>query len=767
MKHIEEALKKYIESEDAETKKLALFIFNNNKRIDVLDFYDEILKHIFFDKEIQKDVVDVMNKKLPAKFKEKYAEIFSDSENEKKFLDFVNFYPENIILVLFEPDYQKTCVERICKGEVVELQNNLREDETIKWIYFRNVVPPEYDDEKKEAKKIEIKKSSEIINRKDKVVYIDEFTRIDLRHKKFEIINIRGTVLDEFPIHHAYAGYMDYYEKYLNMINKGNKVRFEDFKAKFLNLKYVLMNMEFIENKLEASDCVDEVITDMVMSSLDLEYMFTHYDEYTAYFTELVSKIRYLKYKYNLDKKLRELLIQGINVDKFAQFCNRIKSGPLKEILDDKKLILLYKRIISKGGNNFNLDSSLKYIERIQNQKQFMEIVNLVDKSKTVELLSNMVVNQKAFEGFFEEYKTQKKNPGLPPEVTRDSQGRIQLRGTNYFAIEYEVNYNATRSRIVFSNGQVLYVDKVNLKSKYNDVFKDVMKKEVLCAKLAKQFGISSSTYHIALFEDTEALAMQEPKYDENGNLILGEDMLKNKNETDIQKILSQTTQFLEKNNISESEINNLKHEFLKMVLFDKLTNQASRSNTDWAVMLSQKNAKFAPLFNNGNAFNLDINTNSKEVQKVLKKNSELINELYGKNQNYVMHIKGESSLNAILSEIFSNYPELENFVRSNINLIDLDKAANEILNESGMYVDVSKYMRQFILNVKEVKDFIREKDLEKSQDKLREITKENDDEKIITKRDKKKLDLAEEKSRKNEKDAGKERTQNKNEDDE
>lgn len=764
MKAIEEALKKYIESEDAEVRQLASFILNNNKRIDVLDFYDEILKHIFFDKELHQDIISVMNQKIPNKYKEEYKEFFDDSKNEEKFLNFVNFYPENIIVLLFEPNYKRICIERICNENVVELQNNLREEETIHWIYFRNVVPPEYDDEKKETKKIEVKKSSELVKRKDKVVYLDEFTRVDLKHKKIEILNIRGTVLEEFAIHSSYAGYMDYYVKYLNMINNGGKVLFEDFKAKFLNLKYVLLNIEEIQKTLEADDCIDEIITDMFMSSLDIEYMINHYKEYTAYFAQLTSKIRYLKYKYNLEKRLRDLLIQGINVDKFAEFSDRLKKGPLKDILDDKKLLQLYKQISDKGGKNFNLESSLKLIERIQNQSQFMEVINMVDKSKVVPLLRNMILNKNSFEEFYNDYRVQKRSPGLPKEVVRDSQGRIQLRGTNYFAIEYDVNYNATRSRIVFSNGQVLYVDKVNIKSRYNDIFKDIMKKEVLCAKLAKQFKINSSTYHIALYEDNQALAMEEPQYDENGNLILGQDMLANKNEMDVNNILAQTTEFLEKNSISETQINNLKIEFLKMVLFDKLVNQASRSNTDWAIVLSKKDVRFAPLFNNSNAFNLPNNTQSKKVAEALEKNAKMVNELNGKNKNYVMSIKGEESLNAFLAEIFSNYPELENFIRTNIHLIDLDKAASEILKESGLYIDVSKYMRQFILNVKEVQDFIKEKDLEKSRGKLQEAAEEITDTKQTLSKDKHKL---ENNSQRQEKDAGKEKTRNMTEEDE
>jgi len=764
MKAIEEALKKYLESEDSEVRQLATFILNNNRRIDVLDFYDEILKHIFFDKELHEDIISIMQRRIPNKLKEEYSAFFINPENQKKFLDFVNFYPENIIVLLFEPDYKKVCIERICNGTIVEMQNNFREEETLHWIYFRNVVPPEYDDVKKEAKKIEIKRSSELVKRKDKVVYLDEHTRIDLKHKKLQLVNIRGTVLEQFSIHRAYAGYMDYYVKYLNMINGGGKVLFEDFKAKFLNLKYVLMNIEEIKKTLEAEDCIDDIITDMFMSNLDVEYMITHYKEYTAYFTELISKIRYLKYKYNLERRLRELLIQGVNIDKFTKFCDKLKKGPLKDVLDDKKLLQLYKQLSDKGGRNFNLESSLDFIERIQTQKYFMEIVKMVDKSKVVPLLRNMILNRKSFEEFYSDYKNQKRKPGLPKEVVRDSQGRIQLRGTNYFAIEYDVNYNSTRSRIVFSNGQVLYVDKVNIKSKYNDVFKDVMKKEVLCAKLAKQFNINSSTYHVALYEDTQALAMEEPQYDENGNLILGQDILQNKNEMDINNILAQTTKFLEENSISETQINNLKLEFLKMVLFDKLVNQASRSNTDWAIILSKKDAKFAPLFNNSNAFNLPANTQSKKVAEVLEKNARMVNELKGKNKNFVMNIKGEESLNAFLTETFSKYPELENFIRTNIHLIDLDKAASEILNESGMYINVSKYMRQFILNVKEVQDFIKEKDLERSRGKLQEVAEEIKHTKQNLDKDKNKL---ESNSKNQEKDAGKEKTRNMTEEDE
>lgn len=383
----------------------------------------------------------------------------------------------------------------------------------------------------------------------------------------------------------------------------------------------------------------------------------------------------------------------------------------LKDRLDDAQLLELYKQISDRGGQKFNLDLSLKYIERIQYQKQFMQIINLADSKRLVPLLRNMILNKEDFMEFFEEYKTMKKSPELPREVVRDSQGRLQLRGTSYFAVQYDANYNATQSKIVFSNGKILYVDKVHLKSKYNRVFKDVMKKEILCAKLAKQLKLSNSKYDIALYDEDEALVKEE-QYDEDGNLITGDQILKDENEMDVNNILQQTEDYLKEHQISPSDIDNLKVEFLKMVLFDKLVNQSSRSNNNWAIIISKRNAKFAPLFNNGNAFTQPVQSQSKEVAQAIEKSKNMVNKLNNKNRDFIMTIKGEASLNAFLNEFFDKYKGLQAYIKNNIGLIDLNKAALEIYREKGIYIDISNYLPQFLENTKVVQDFIKQREL-------------------------------------------------------
>lgn len=510
---------------------------------------------------------------------------------------------------------------------------------------------------------------------------------------------------------------MDYYVKYLNLINSGQKVLFEDFKAKFKNLKYILINLEELEETIADGEIFDDLITDMIMSSLDVEYMFDNYDEYEEYFEELKKKIKYLRYKYNMERRLRILMIEGITVDKFGEFCERMKKGKLKDRLDDKQLFQLYKQIADKGGKKFNLNLSLEYIEKIQYEKQFMEIINLADSKKLVPLLRNIILDRYGFSKFYEEYKVCKKENRLPSEIERDSQGRLQLRGTSYFAIEYDKNYSTTQSRIVFSNGQVVYADKVNMKSNYMPLFKDVMSKELLCSKLAKQFRVNSSQYDVALYDEEEAL-IREEQYDENGQLILGSQIVGEK-ENDINNILEKTEEYLKQNGITVEKIKELKVEFLKMVLFDKLVNQASRNNDNWAVYLSENDAKFAPLFNNFNCFGkIDLSKASPKLRRELETKYKMLRELNKNPKEFLMCINGEASLNAFLNEYYREYPELEIFISRNIELLDLEKAAKEIKTEKNIKIDISKYVKQLIENKKEVRDFIKEKNLEKSKDK-------------------------------------------------
>ena len=715
MKPIEETLKPYYDSKELEDRQFVNTIRTEYKDEFVLDFYDEIFKNIFNDKEKQKQVLSILSNKIPKEYLENYSGLLSPEANKIKLINFLKEYPENFIIILFNKEYLDKCVKRIVTDKSDELQENLRDEDAIKWIYYRNVEPPVFEENKK-VKKIEIKKTSELVSRKDKVVYIDKLTRINIIKNRMEILNINGDVIEEIPIHKDYGGYMDYYVKYLRLINSGQKVLFEDFKGKFSNFKYLMLNIDDIREMVNDDDCFDDVITDMLMSNIDLSGVFEDFENYEDFVMELIGKIRYLKYKYNLEQRLRVLLIEGITIDKFGEFCDRMKKGKFKDKLNDKQLLELYKQIADKGGRKFNLDLSLKYLERVQYQKEFMEIIKLADSKKLVPLLRNIILNRETFAEFYDEYKTRKKKPGLPDEVVRDSQGRLQLRGTSHFAVEYDANYTSTKAKLVFSNGEVIYVDKVNLKSKYNKLFKDVMRREVLCAKLAKQFRINSTPYDIALYEDDEALVREE--YDENGELITGDKILNDKNEMDIANILNQTEEFLNKNNIKESDIEQLKIDFLKMVLFDKLVNQTSRSNNDWAIVLSKDNAKFAPLFNNGNCFNLPnsgVNQNSQVAQKI-ERNKKMINEIYNKNNDFVMSIRGEKDLNAFLNEYFSQYPDLEMFIRKNIEYIDLDKAAREIYKEKGLFINISKYTEQFIANTELVKNFISEKDIEKTK---------------------------------------------------
>jgi len=713
MKQIEDTLKEYNNHEDAEVRQFISFIRDKFRNTYVLEFYDELLKHIATTPDIRTQASTVLTNKIPQQILEKYAVLLSTPEKKVRLLNFLNEYPENIIVLLFNEDYQKKCIKRIVENIAQQFQEELRDEEIIQWIYYRNVPPPQFEENKK-LKKIEIKRSNELIKKQDKIVYIDKLTRIDLVKKRLQILNINGEVIEDFKIAGETGGYMDYFVKYLKIINSGKKVLFEEFKSKFLNLKYLLVNLDDIMDTIGNGDCFDDIITDLLMSNIDLEYMFDHYKDYEEYIADLVAKIRYLKYKYNLDERLRRLLIEGISVNRFGEFCERIKAGVLKDKLDDAQLFELYKQISDKGGQKFNLDLSLKYIERIQYQKQFMQIINLAEPKKLVPLLRNMILNKESFAEFFEEYKGLKKQPELPREVVRDSKGRLQLRGTSYFAVQYDVNYNATKSKIVFSNGKVLYIDKIHLKSKYHRVFKDVMKKEILCAKLAKQFKLSNRKYDVALYDGDDALTEEE--YDEDGNLITGDKILKDKNEMDVNNILQQTEDYLKENQISPSDIENLKIEFLKMVLFDKFVNQSSRSNNDWAIIISKRNAKFAPLFNNGNAFTQPTSNQSKEVADAIKESKDMVNKLNNKNRDFIMSIKGESSLNAFLNEFFDKYPGLQAFIKSNIHLINLNKAAYEIYREKGIYINISNYIPQFLENTKIVQDFIRERELKTMQ---------------------------------------------------
>lgn len=329
MKQIEDTLKEYNNHEDLEVRQFISFIRDKFKNAYVLEFYDEILKHIATTAEIRKQVLSVLTNKIPPQILEKYSSILSTPEKKSRFLAFVNEYPENAILLLFNEDYQKKCIKRVAENTAQQFQEELRDEEIIQWIYYRNVPSPEFKENKK-LKKIEIKRSNELIKKQDKVVYLDKLTRVDLVKKKLDILNINGEVIEEFRISEELGGYMDYFVKYLKIINSGKKVLFEEFKGKFLNLKYLLVNMDDIMDEVGNADCFDDIITDLLMSNVDLEYMFEHYENYEEYIAELVEKIRYLKYKYNLDERLRKLLIEGISVNRFGEFCERIKSRSVK-----------------------------------------------------------------------------------------------------------------------------------------------------------------------------------------------------------------------------------------------------------------------------------------------------------------------------------------------------------------------------------------------------------------------------------------------------
>lgn len=152
MRPIKDALSSYLDTDNIEDKQFVNLILETYKDKYVVDPFDDIFKEILNNKELRKDIITLLGNKIPTKMLDDYGNILNTPESATKFIRFLKEYLENLTVLLFYKDYLAKNLKKIVNNDYEDLQFNLRNEETIQWVYYRNSPPPLYEN-KKEIKK--------------------------------------------------------------------------------------------------------------------------------------------------------------------------------------------------------------------------------------------------------------------------------------------------------------------------------------------------------------------------------------------------------------------------------------------------------------------------------------------------------------------------------------------------------------------------------------------------------------------------------------
>lgn len=193
---------------------------------------------------------------------------------------------------------------------------------------------------------------------------------------------------------------------------------------------------------------------------------------------------------------------------------------------------------------------------------------------------------------------------------------------------------------------------------------------ELISEQIAKQMGIPRARYDLVTIGGLPKIASVNI-LETGEELLHGHDILEVQSVKDISYICRSIERTLNKRypNITKEKMQEIKEDFLKITIFDKIIGNWDRNPGNWGLILSpdDKSVRMAPEFDNNRALNMHMFDYDKD-----------------------MHLNEDHNIKTLLEYCLANFSNPDNFlefVNTCVKNVSVRKSAENIKTEKGIQI--------------------------------------------------------------------------------
>lgn len=319
------------------------------------------------------------------------------------------------------------------------------------------------------------------------------------------------------------------------------------------------------------------------------------------------------------------------------------------------KYLLENKDIVYSNDLVSNIEVVLKY----QNNPVFNRVAERL-RCATVEHYYRFILSGRNIESFCDTYTSVKYNK-KSLDYPRDENGIIILEPKDYLIANIQSGGTREGRWHLLSNRTRVFIKNVcNPEEAYG---------ELVAQQIARQMGIPYTEYDLVTLGGLTKIASINI-LETGEELLHGNDILPVKSNKDIGYICRSIERALKSRypNICAEKLQEIKEDFLKIVIFDKIIFNWDRNPGNWGLILSPDGSvRMAPEFDNNKALDLDKFDPRKD-----------------------MHIEGDRSINTILEFCLDNFEDKDKFlefIHKCTQNVSARKACETIKEEKGIII--------------------------------------------------------------------------------
>lgn len=354
----------------------------------------------------------------------------------------------------------------------------------------------------------------------------------------------------------------------------------------------------------------------------------------------------------------RAALLEQINqLDQY--FCNigiGYKGEFMRYLLENEELL-----------KNSNFMKNIQVALQHQNSSIFNKLAEKLN-CNTIDQYCKFTLSDSELEGFCDTYMS------LPHDektldYPRDENGSIKLGDKDYLTANRAFSGNCEGNWYLLSNGTEVFIKKVH---STHEAYA-----ELVAEQIAKQMGIPHAQYDFVNIAGKTKIASINI-LEEGEELLLGSSLLTDLKVKDIDSICRIFCRCMRDKypNLTEDDIQNIKEDFLKITIFDKVIANWDRNPGNWGIIVSADGRiRMAPELDNNKS--LDLNG-------------------YYDNYHRDMHLNDDHSLETLLEYCYNNFSNpdmLLEFIENCMKNIDGRKACQEIQREKGISIPNEEVM--------------------------------------------------------------------------